>query len=527
MAAAAAIPASPKREEPTQIMGNKAIITITAMLAALMSVLDISIVNVALSDIRASFGTPLDQIAWVSTGYAMANITVIPISGWFQRRFGFRKYFAASILLFTIASALCGLAWNLPSLVVFRVIQGIGGGAIIPTAQNILFGRYPQKEHGMAGALFGLGSITGPLLGPTIGGYLINWWSWHWIFLINVPIGLVVAFLAFRYIEQPTFKADMSPVDGKGIALLGVGMVSLQYVLEEGNRDGWFEDLRICFLAVVCTVCLITFVVHELETEHPVVDFSIFRDRTYAASTALNFLIGTALFGGSFLFSLYCGSVMRYEALDIGLLFLKGSWIQIIIMPLVGRLVGKVDSRLLIAVGLIGNFFSLWMNGHLTSGADSHAMMMPILVRALSLGLCFVPLSVVALSNLSPRQRGSGAGLFNLTRELGGSIGLAWMSTYLTNNEKLFHTALSADVNVYNPLAQEALAGARGALGSRVFDAQAGALASLNLRLAGQSLMRAFNQSVLTLGFFFLLSLALVLVLKKEARNAKIDPAAH
>ncbi len=513
--------------EQTQITGNKVLITITAMMAALMSVLDISIVNVALSDIRASFGTPLDQIAWVSTGYAMANITVIPISGWFQRRYGFRKYFAASVLLFTVASALCGLAWNLPSLVVFRVIQGIGGGAIIPTAQNILFGRYPQKEHGMAGALFGLGSITGPLLGPTIGGYLINWFSWHWIFLINVPIGLLVAFLAYRFIEQPTFKSDTAPVDGTGIALLGVGMVSLQYVLEEGNRDGWFEDLRISVLAIVCTVSLITFVVHELEIEHPVVDFSIFKDPTYAASTGLNFLIGTALFGGSFLFSLYCGSIMRYEALDIGLLFLKGSWIQIFVMPLVGRLVGKVDSRLLIAIGLLGNALSLWMNGHLTSTADSHTMMMPILVRSLSLGLCFVPLSVVALSNLSPRQRGSGAGLFNLTRELGGSIGLAWMSTFLTNQEKLFHTALAGDINVYNPIAQEQLAGARGVLGTRVFDPQLGALASLNLRLAAQSLMRAFNQSFLTLAFFFLLSLGLVLILKKESRGAKIDPAAH
>ena len=268
------------------------------MLGALMAVIDISIVNVALSDIRASFGTPLDRIAWVSTGYAMANVTVIPLSGWLQRRFGFRNYFSGSLLMFTAASALCAFAWNLPSLVLFRILQGIGGGAIIPTSQNILFGRYPHKEHGMAGALFALGAITGPLLGPTIGGKLIDVASWHWIFLINVPVGLLAAWVSFVSIKEPGFKPAREPIDGRGIGLLAVGMVSLQYVLEEGNRDGWFEDTRIVVLACAALICLVTFVVHELETEHPVVDFRVFKNVSYTAATALNFLIGTALFAG-------------------------------------------------------------------------------------------------------------------------------------------------------------------------------------------------------------------------------------
>src|SRR5262244_2284988 len=181
-----------------EIRGSKFLITVTFMFAALMAVLDISIVNVALSDIRASFGTPIDQIGWASTGYMMANIVVIPMTGWLQRRFGFRRYFSTSVLIFTIASALCGLAWNLPSLVLFRVLQGMGGGAIIPTSQAILFSRYPREEHGMAGAMFGLGAVTGPLLGPTLGGYLIDHISWHWIFLINVPVGLFAAAMAYR-----------------------------------------------------------------------------------------------------------------------------------------------------------------------------------------------------------------------------------------------------------------------------------------------------------------------------------------
>src|SRR5580704_19734127 len=241
------------------VKGPKAAITAIVMLAAVMAMIDISIVNVALTDIRASFATPIDEIGWVSTGYMMANIVVIPMTGWFQRRFGFRRYFATSVLLFTTASALCGLAWNLPSLVLFRVLQGMGGGAIIPSAQAILFQRFPREEHGTAAALFGLGAITGPLLGPTIGGYMIDIASWHWIFLINVPIGLAVGMLIPRVIKEPGFQPDRRPIDLVGIGLLAVGMASLQYVLEEGNREGWSDSKLIMTLAAVSAIALVTF----------------------------------------------------------------------------------------------------------------------------------------------------------------------------------------------------------------------------------------------------------------------------
>jgi DHA2 family multidrug resistance protein len=510
----------------TPIRGSKLWITVAVMLAALVSVLDISIVNVALNDIRASFGTPMDQIAWVSTGYAMANVTVIPISGWFQKRFGFKRYFSVSILVFVAASALCGLAWNLPSLVLFRILQGLGGGAIIPTSQNILFSRYPREEQGMAGALFGLGAITGPLLGPTLGGWLIDVASWHWIFYINVPVGLLAAYLAYANIEEPGFAPERAPVDGFGITLLAVGMVSLQYVLEEGNRDGWLESPLIVGLGIVAVISLVTFVVHELETPHPVVDLRVFANRSYAAATGLNFLIGTALFGGSFLFSLYCGTVMRYQALDIGLLFLKGSWIQILMMPIVGKVIGKIDTRRMIALGLAGVFASLWMNGHLTAGADAHAMVAPVFVRALGLSLCFVPLSVVALADLPAKQRGSGAGLFNVTRELGGSIGTAWMSTHLDRMTQQYASDLAPHVDVYSPVAQEQLRGAQGALGARVWDPIAAGFASLQSRLDGQALLRAFNEGFTTLAVVFLLSLGVVFLLRKPQANAPI-PVAH
>ncbi len=437
------------------IQGSKAAITITVMAAALMAMIDISIVNVALSDIRASFGTPIDQIGWVSTGYMMANIVVIPMTGWFQRRFGFRKYFSTSVFVFTAASALCGLAWNLPSLVLFRILQGMGGGAIIPSAQAILFQRFPREEHGTAAALFGLGAITGPLLGPTIGGYLIQWSSWHWIFLVNVPIGLLVGVMIPRVIEEPGFVPDKRPIDLWGIALLAVGMASLQYVLEEGNREGWSDSTTIMVLVAVATIALVTFIVHELEADNPVVDLRVFKNRSYTAGTGLNFLTGFALFGASYLFSLYCGAVMHYTALDIGRIFLLAGIAQVFLMPVIGKMANKVDPRYMLMFGVAMTTLSQFYASQLTQEADFYSLVFPNLVRSLGLGFIFIPVSIAALSDLPPAQRGNATGLFNLTRELGGSLGTAWMGKVIADGIAQHGARLSEHVTMYDTAAQQ------------------------------------------------------------------------
>ncbi|RKH62696.1 DHA2 family efflux MFS transporter permease subunit [Corallococcus llansteffanensis] len=502
-------------EENTQLQGNKTLITMGAMFAGLMAFLDISIVNVALNDIRASFGTPLDQIAWVSTAYAMANITIIPLSGWLLKRFGFRRYYTASILIFTAASVLCGLSWDLPSLVVFRVLQGLGGGAIIPTSQSVLFSRYPERQHGMAGALFGMGAITGPLLGPSLGGYLIDLSSWHWIFLINVPFGLFSAWVAWKHLAQPGFVAERAPVDRFGIVLLAVGMVSLQYVLEEGNREGWFESATIAVLAVVAGISLVGFVSHELETRHPVVELRIFLNRAYAAATGLNFLIGTAIFAGSLLLSLYCGTVMHYRALDIGRVFLFGTWIQLLIFPLAGRLVTRVDPRLLLVVANVGIFTSLWLNAHLTAQADLSTLVTPLFIRAVGTGFGFVPLTFLAVTALPASQRPAGTALFSLTRELGASIGTAWMSTILDRESHRAYAAITQHVDAYDPWVQEQLAMLRAGPGSRLFAPDSAALAVLQHRISEQALVKAFNSGFLMLALTFLAASVLIVFMKK------------
>jgi len=502
-----------------QIRGPKAAITIVVMLAAVMAMVDISIVNVALSDIRASFATPLDQIGWVSTGYMMANIVVIPMTGWLQRRFGFRRYFAASVMIFTISSALCGLAWNLPALVLFRVLQGMGGGAIIPTSQAILFTRYPRAQHGMAAALFGLGAVTGPLLGPTIGGYLIEWANWHWIFLVNVPIGILVAFLMPTIVKEPGFKPDRRPIDAMGIALLAVGMACLQYTLEEGNREGWGESNLILATGGVAALCLITFIFHELEVPNPVVDLRVFKNRNYTAGTGLNFLLGLALFGSSYLFSLYCGAVMHYQALDIGRIFLLAGLAQIVLMPMIGKLAGKVDPRLMLFYGVVMATLSQYVASHLTAQADFTDLVLPNLIRSLGLGFVFIPVSIVALSDLPVAQRGNATGLFNLTRELGGSLGTAWMGKVVADGIATHTAQIGVHVSQFDPATQEQWS----MLVHRGLDPVAMLAGRVQLQGMVMSFEDGFRLTTIAIG----LGIVMVAVLKRPPKVAGAPSGAH
>ncbi len=509
----------------TPITGSKGLITFVAMTGALMALIDITIVNVALNDIRASFGTPIDQIGWVSTGYMMANIVIIPMTGWFQRRFGYRRYFAASILVFTAASGLCGLAWDLPSLVAFRALQGLGGGAIMPTSQAILFARYPRREHGMAAALMGIGAVTGPLLGPTLGGYLIEWSSWHWVFLVNLPIGVVAAAMALRAIHEPGFQPSRAPVDVFGIGLLAAGMASLQYVLEEGNREGWEESRLIVVLGAVALVSLVTFVVHELETDHPVVDLRVFKDRNYAAGTGINFLLGLSLFAGNFLFALYCGAVMRYTALDIGRVFMVAGALQIAIMPFIGRMVSRVDLRAMLLFGIGTVAASLWMNAHLTQEAGFWDLTRPMLVRAAGLGFMFIPVSMIALSDLPHAVRGNATGLYNLTRELGGSIGTAWMGLLVERGTVIHGSYLREAVNPWNPVVQERMAAIQGAIGSQTWTRELVPEAILALQVKLHALVLSFNDGFARATLVFLGTVVLVALLRRPRRGGSAEGA--
>jgi len=498
-----------------ELQGSKFLISVLAMGAALLALLNVTIVNVALNDIRATFGTPMDQIGWVSTGYMVANGVVIPLSGWLQKRFGYRRCFVYAIIVFTVSSALCGLAWNLPALVFFRALQGLGGGAIIPTAQTVLFARYPKSEHGIAGAIYGLGAVIGPLLGPTIGGYIIDAANWHWVFLVSVPLGIGLCLLGNSVLHQPYFKPTTASVDVKGIALLAVGMATLQYVLEEGNREDWFESKLIMVTSAVAVTSIITFIVHELEIPSPVVDLRVYANRQYAAVTGVNVLVGVSLFAGNFLFALYCGAVMHYTALEMGKVFLLGGIGGVVIMPIVGAFGKKLDPRIMLTSGILGVIWSLWLSACLTERSSFFQLVVTNFVRSVALGLVFVPMNVSALSDLPQAQRGNATGLFNLTRELGGSFGTAWMGLIIANQTKIEAAYLGEHLTATNPIYQEQLANSANSLSPYTWTVDLVGEAAMAWRVQVQALVRSFNRgfSVTMLAFAF--AIGFVLLMKR------------
>jgi DHA2 family multidrug resistance protein len=501
------------------ISGSLFFVTLAAMLASLMAVLDISIVNVAVNDIRASFGVQLDQIAWISTGYMMANVIVIPLTGWFQKKFGIKHYFIFSVFLFTVASLLCGASWNLASLTLFRILQGMGGGAIIPTASTLLMSRYPAHQQGMAQAFIGLGAMTGPLLGPTLGGYLIEVSSWHMIFLINIPVGIVSIYLAYYHIKEVNFTPHAPRFDKIGLLLLALGLGSLQFVLEEGNRHDWLRDKVILAASIISAVCLLTLVFQQMESPQPMIDFKVFANRNYFLCSFVNFLLGVALFSASFLYSLFCGVVLNYSPLDIGLLFLKGCFIQILIMPMVGKLVTIVDGRLLAFVGISLVTASIYYNSHFTQMATNHDLIFVLFLRSLGLGFVFIPLSVIAVAQISKKDLGNAVGLFNLTRELGGSIGLAMMSTSLINQIQVYGTYLRSYFHTGSPILEHQLNFLKHYFYGQVYRADRAAQIQLQHRLDQQATVLSFNHCFFVLSLIFLSSIVVLLLLKQVSKK--------
>lgn len=509
--------------QPT-LGGSKLLITVSTMLASLMAVLDISIVNVAINDIRASFGVQLDQIAWISTGYMMANVIIIPLTGWFQKRFGLRNYFVFSILLFTLASFLCGTAWNLTSLTLFRILQGAGGGAIIPTASTILMSRYPREQQGMAQAFIGLGAITGPLLGPTLGGYLIDISSWHMIFLINIPFGIGAAFLAFNHIYERNFVPSLSPFDFRGVSLLVFGLGSLQFVLEEGSRHDWFNDNTILFFSMVSAACLITLVVQQLESEHPMIDFRVFMNRNYVLCSLINFFLGVSLFSGSFLFSLFCGTVLNYSPFDIGLLFLKGCFVQVIMMPLVGRFASTMDGRYITMIGIALVATSILMNARLTDQATNIDLIAVLFIRSLGLAAVFIPLSIISIDQIKRKDIGNAVGLFNLTREIGGSIGLAVMSSVLVNHIHIFSDYMKVYLNTGNPTLLNQMFIIKEMFRGHVHDVDKTTNIFIQNKVTLQATVQSFGYCFTGLSIIFFASLFIVLFLRKiYTHNRRVD----
>jgi MFS transporter, DHA2 family, multidrug resistance protein len=512
-----ALPARPAILSREEIYRSRYLIAFAVTLASVLELVDTSIVNVAIPHMMGNLGATLDEVAWVSTGYIVANVIVLPLTSWLSDRFGRRNYYTGSILLFTLASFFCGAARSLDGLVLWRVVQGIGGGALISTAQAILFDVFPARERGTAMAIFGMGVMVGPTLGPTLGGWITDNYSWPWIFYINVPLGILAAVLTWRTVPEPAHLIRRTAVDWLGLALLIVGIGALQILLERGESKDWFESREIVVEAAAAALALVAFVWHELRVAEPIVNLRILRNRQLAAGVAFAVILGFALYSSVFALPVFLQNLLGYSAWDTGRVILPGAIASAFTMALMGRLSGRFDARLLVSTGVLLFLWSMWLHYHFTTAIGMHDLLWPMVLRGVGLGFIFVPLTGAAVADLRPDQLAQGTGLFNLSRQLGGSFGIAVTATLLSRFTEQSREALLPHLAAGSPAAAGWLEQATrrlAALGSSLPEAQQRAHALLESTLRQQASMVAFEKVFLTMGVTFVAALPLLLLFR-------------
>ena len=506
---------------------NKWMITLTVMTGAIMSALDTSIVNVALPYMRGNLGATVEEITWVATAYILSSVIMMPIIALLSARFGRKNIFMGSVLLFTLTSMLCGLAWDLPSMVVFRTLQGIGGGALMPITQAILRESFPPEEQGMAMGVFGLGVVLGPAFGPTLGGWLTDHYSWPWIFFINVPVGVVNLLLVARYIHDPGYLVrDKGRLDLAGLVLLVLGLGSLQLMLEKGETENWFSSDLIVALAVLAAVGLLLFIWRELTAERPAVDLRLLKDLTFASGTLIGGALGVGLYASLFLLPLFLQQLLGYPAFDSGLALMPRSATMALAMPIAGRFYNRLGPRKLIVAGLLINVFSFWQLSRLSLDVGFWDIFFPQLWQGIGFGLIFVSLSTVALSSMQKSQMTAASGLYNVVRYVCGSIGIALAATGLTHGEATYHSLLAERLSAGSTALQQWLQPLTALFyghGSDLATARLQAWSLLDGNLARQAGMLSFNHIFALFTLLFLFCLPLVLLLRGQGGTPPVE----
>jgi MFS transporter, DHA2 family, multidrug resistance protein len=497
---------------------HKYVIAFAVVLAALMQVIDSSIVNVALPDMMGNLGASLDEIAWVSTGYILASVIIIPLTGWLGSLFGRKRYFVGSIILFTVSSFACGASHSLGALVLWRIVQGLGGGALMTVSQAVLFEAFPRREAGTAMALFGLGVMVGPTIGPTLGGWLTDNYGWPWIFYINLPVGVAAAAMIAAYVHDPEHQRKPPTIDYQGIALLAVSVGAIQYVLEHGQREDWFDSHLILWLTVIGVVGGIALLWRELTTDHPVIDFRVMRHRQMWVGTVLGVVMGVGLYAMSFTLPVFLQSNLRMTAEQTGIAMLPGAIATAVSMAVVGRLTNKFDPRILIALGAIIFAYAAWELSRITGLSGAHDFYWPLIWRGVGLGLMFVPLTTITLAELSSVELAQGTGLYNFFRQLGGSFGIAGIATLLGRYTTQLRAVLGDQVTSSNPESVTRLAMlTKGmiARGADPWTAKQRALAILDRQLIAQASVLSYSKIYMLSALLILLLIPLLLLVRQ------------
>jgi DHA2 family multidrug resistance protein len=500
---------------------DKIIVIFTVISAALLQLIDTSIVNVSLTQMMGNLGATFEEIGWVITGYAVSNVIMITLSGWMSSKFGRKYYFAGSIVLFTIASVLCGMSTNVWELVFFRIIQGIGGGGLLSTAQAILIETFPKEEIGMANAIYGLGVIIGPALGPTLGGYITDNMNWQWVFYINVPFGILATVLTLMYVQESKNKVVASKMDWFALVMLVAAIGSLQIVLEKGQSEDWFDTRYITILAIIALFAGVIFVVRELRKKNPIVNLRLFNNRSFTTGTVFNFVLGFGLYGTTLVIPIFCQGLLGFTAMQTGLIMLPGSIATAIMMPVVGTLLKKkyIHPAIYAGIGLVLFFIFSFGMSKLNTQIGEEDFFWPLIIRGLAMGLIFIPLTTISLANLKGAEIPQGTALSNMVRQLGGSIGIAVITTYISTDTYKHYAALNDNINAIQPETLDRVKMLTGAFVSKGYDiasATKGAYSVITRSIYAQATFLTYRDLFVYLGFFFLLLIPLLIMFKEK-----------
>lgn len=508
--------------KPTYETGaRKWLITITVITCAIMELIDTSIVNVAIRQISGNLGATVEETAWVITAYAISNIVIIPLTGFLGDLFGRRNYFTASVILFTFASFMCGFSGSIWTLVAWRFVQGIGGGALLATAQTVLVETFPPEELDKANGIFGAGIVMGPTLGPVLGGYLTDNYSWSWIFYVNIPVGIIAAILSWKFIKG-TKKKLAGKIDYWGILALIVGVGSLQMVLEEGERKDWFASNFILLFFILAIAGIILFIVRELTTKNPVVELRVLRFRNVAVGSALRFAFGVAIYCSVFLYPVFVQTFLGWNATRTGLLILPSAFLTGMLMGVNGALIKKgISPKVLLIFGFgMVIFFAYILYRLATPAAGEWEFLWPQLVRGLGFGFIFVPAASLTLAGLKGKDIGQASGLSNMLQLLGGSVGIAVLNTYVTRRIAAHHVDLMSNLSLYSPASNERLQNLTmqlAANGQSGEQARQTAMGIMNGALTTQSSILAYSEGFMMIGIIcaFILPLVFLAKIKK------------
>jgi MFS transporter, DHA2 family, multidrug resistance protein len=498
---------------------NPWVVAISVMLGTFMEVLDTTVVNVSLPHIAGNLSASTDEATWVLTSYLVSNAIVLPLTGWLANHFGRRNLLLLSVTGFTVFSLLCGIAPNLPALIVFRILQGATGGGLQPLSQAILMEAFPPEKRAKAMAFWALGIVVAPMLGPVLGGWITDSYSWRWLFYINIPVGIAAAIMISLFIFDPPYiRRGEGGVDYWGIGMLAVGIGALQIMLDKGQEDDWFQSHFIVILFVLALAGLGLFVLRQLAADHPVVNLRIFKNGTYSTGVFMMTVVGFVLYGSTVLLPVWLQTLMGYSALQAGMTMLPRGLGSFLFMPIVGVLMAKIDARKLLATGLVISAFSLYLLSRLNLNAGYWDIFWPQLMQGMSMGLLFVPLTTVTNGPIPKEQMGNATSLFNLMRNIGASIGIASVTTIVARHSQAHSNVMSAHVTPYSPTAVAMLDSIKGGLIASGVDAVTAAQRAYVMAFGivqRHAAMLSYLDTFRLLSAMFIAVLPLILIMKK------------